>query len=100
MLTEGIDNYTIYKYGLYVSAVVGSIKNISYKKINDMYEKLPIYSRKEMVVNGKDIAKTLNREPGNYLKEILDDIEKKIIDKELKNDKDEIEKYITDEYGG
>ena len=100
MLDEGINNYTIYKYGLYVSSVVGSIKGISYKKINDIYENLPIYNRKEIKINGEDIAKILDREPGNYIKEILDDIEKKIIDGTVINDKDKLVKYITSNYGG
>ena len=100
MLDEGINKYTIYKYGLYVSTVSGSIKNISYKEINNTYKKLPIYSRKDIKINGNDIAKILNRETGNYLKEIIDDIEKKIINNELKNDYDILVKYILSNYGG
>ena len=100
MLDEGIDNYTIYKYGLYVSSVVGSIKKVSYKKINDIYEKLPIYTRKEININGEEIAKVLKKEPGNYIKNIIDDIEKKIVDGIINNDRDELVKYIVDNYGG
>ena len=100
MMDEGIDEYTIYKYGLYVSSVVGSIMGISYKKINDIYKELPIYSRKEIVINGSDIAKILNKEVGNYLKDIINDIEKKIIYKEIKNDYNELSNYIIKKYGG
>ena len=100
MMDEGIDEYTIYKYGLYVSSVTGSIMGISYKKINDIYKELPIYSRKEIVINGSDIAKILNKEVGNYLKDIINDIEKKIIYKEIKNDYNELSNYIIKKYGG
>ena len=47
MLLSDLDSYTVYKYGLYVSTVVGSIKGIDYKKINDI-----IYSSKRYG-NGK-----------------------------------------------
>ena len=100
MLDEGINNYTIYKYGLYVASVVASIKNVSYKKVNDMYKKLPIYSRKDICINGMDIAKYLDREAGSYIKDIMDDIEKMIVSGELGNSKEVIKKYITNNYGG
>ena len=100
MLNLGIDNYTVYKYGLYVSSVVAGIKKISYKEINDMYKKLPIYTRKEIKINGEEIIKILGKEPGNYIKEIMTAIEKKIINLELKNDKEAIIEYIKQHYGG
>ena len=100
MLDEGISNYTIYKYGLYVSSVVASIKKVSYKKINDIYKNLAIYSRKDIKVNGSDIAKILERDTGNYIKEILNDIELKIVNNELDNDYDKLKDYIQDRYGG
>ena len=100
MLNEGVNNYTIYKYGLYVSSVVASIKHISYKEINDKYKKLPIYSRKEIKISGDEIIKKLGREPGSYVKEILDDLEIKIINGELENDKNKLIKYVDSNYGG
>ena len=100
MLDEGISNYTIYKYGLYVSSVVASIKKVSYKEVNDVYKNLAIYSRKDIKVNGKDIAKILGKDTGNYIKDILNDIELKIVNNELKNDYDKISKYILKNYGG
>ena len=100
MINEGIDEYSIYKYGLYVSSVVGSIMGVSYKKINDIYKELPIYSRKDIKINGSDIAKILNRDVGNYLKDIINDIEKKIVYQEVKNDYLELSKYIVSNYGG
>lgn len=100
MLEEGIDKYTIYKYGLYISSVVGSIRKISYKKINNIYKKLPIYSKKDICINGMEIANILHTKPGNYLSDIINDIEKKIINMELENKEDVLIEYIINTYGG
>ena len=47
-----------------------------------------------------EIANVLNKEPGNYLKEITNDIEKKIVYGTLENDKEVLKKYIINNYGG
>ena len=100
MLNIGINKYTVYKYGLYVSFVVGSILNYNYKEINNIYSHLPIYSKKDIVINAADIVKILDREFGSYIKDIMNDIEKKIIDGLLSNEYEILEKYILDNYGG
>ena len=100
MLNEGISNYSIYKYGLYIASVVASIKGVSYQKINRMYGNLPIYSRKDIKINGEKIALILNREPGSYLKKIMNDVEEAIILGKLDNNEDELKKYILNNYGG
>ena len=98
MLNMDIDNYSVYKYGLYVSTVVGSIKGISYKKINDIYKNLPIYTKKDINICANDIIKILNREPGDYLGDILIDIEKLIVDGKIDNDKETLCEYIRNNY--
>lgn len=98
MLEMDIDSYSVYKYGLYVSSVVGSIKGISYKEINDIYSNLVIYSRKDIKVGGMDIANALKREPGNYLREIFDDIERKIIGLDIDNKYEDIIDYVKKNY--
>jgi len=100
MLETGIDKFTIYKYGLYVSSVVASIVGISYRKINGIYRNLPIYSRKDIQINGEEIAKLLNKEPGSYLKNIMNKIEEKIVFGKLVNDKEVISSYVKTNYGG
>ena len=98
MSTKEINNYNVYKYGLYVSTVVGSIKGINYKKINNIYKNLRIYSRSDINIKAIDIAKILNKEPGNYLSDILLDIENKIINEELNNEYDSLYEYIKKHY--
>ena len=100
MLKEGLNTFTIYKYGLYVSSVVASIIGISYRKINNIYRNLPVYSRKEIMINGDDVAKLLDREPGSYIKEIMDKVEEEVVLGKLVNDKDIISEYIKTNYGG
>ena len=48
LLNLEINKANIYKYGLYIACVVGSIKKISYKTINKMYKELPINTRKTL----------------------------------------------------
>ncbi|MBQ2873001.1 MAG: hypothetical protein IJE89_03270 [Bacilli bacterium] len=98
MLEMDIDSYSIYKYGLYVSQVVGSIKGISYKNINNIYKSLPIYSKKEINIKAMDIASILKKEPGNYLSDILLDIEKKIVIGDIINEYDSLVKYVKENY--
>lgn len=99
ILKLDIDNYTVYKYGLYLSTVAGSIKNISYQKINEIYEKLSITSKKDINIKPLEVSSYLNKKPDKYLSIIIDDIEKKIVNNELNNEKEEILKYIGDTYG-
>ena len=100
MLKLDVDKFSIYKYGLYVSTVVGSIKGINYKKINKIYSELPITSRKDINVSGMDIANILNKEPCNYLTEIYLDIEEKIINGDIVNEYDLILDYVRNKYFG
>ena len=98
MLTEEINAYTIYKYGLYTATVVGSIKNVSYQKINHIYHNLPISSKKDIDISALDISKALNKKPGSYIKEIFDDIEEKIVTSILQNEKKALLNYIKNNY--
>lgn len=99
MLLAPINSYSIYKYGLYISTVVGSIQGVSYKKINHLYHNLPIYSTKDIQVSALEIAKYLDKKPGNYLNKIYTDLEQQIISTKINNEKSELLKYIGENYG-
>ena len=98
MLNLNIDKFSVYKYGLYVSTVVGSIKGVNFKEINKIYKNLPIHSRKDICIGVMDIAKILNRKPDNYLSNILFDIESKIIASDISNDYDVLIEYVKNNY--
>lgn len=96
---DKLDNYLLYKYGPYLCTVYGEIRGISKRKINTIYQGLPIHTSKDILIRGNDISDILNRKPGKYIKEILTDVERKILDNELDNNYDDIKKYILDNYG-
>jgi len=89
-----IDEYTLYKYGLYLSTVVYDIKKKDKIILNEMYRSLPIYNSKEIDITPLEIANILNKKPGSYIKEIIEKLEKQIVYKNIKNNKQEITKYI------
>jgi len=95
---DELDNYLLYKYGLYLCTVYTDIKGISKMKLNTMYQELPILTSKDIVVNGNDIVKILNRKPGEYIKEIIQDLEINILDGKINNNYNDIEKYIVKKY--
>ena len=92
------DEYNLYKYGLYISTVVYQIKKKDITTLNKIYHDLPIKSKKDININGQDISNLLNLRPGIYIKEIINDIEKKIINHELDNTKEDLSHYIEKHY--
>ncbi len=100
MLNLEITSLSVYQYGLYVSQVVGSIKGISYKKISNIYKKLPITSSKDIKIKGMDVANILNKKPGNYIKNIIKDVEEQIVLGNIENNYEVLSDYILDKYGG
>lgn len=92
------DQYNLYQYGLYTSTVAYQIKKEDIFNLNKIYQQLPIHTSKEIKIETTEIAKLLNKKPGNYLKEIITDIEKRIIYQELDNEKEKIKQYILNNY--
>lgn len=92
------NNENLYKYGLYVSSIVGEIKGIERKVINEHYNQLYITNRNQIAISAKEISKLLQKEPGPFLTTIIDDIETKIVIKELINDKKVLKTYIINNY--
>lgn len=95
---DNLDSMVLYRYGLYVNSVVADIKGIDRRLVAKTYNDLIIKCRSDIVINGTDIMKILNRNPGNYLKNILADIEEKIIRRELENDRETLKLYLVNHY--
>lgn len=96
-----IDNYSLYKYGNIICNTVSEILGIDKKEVSKMYDKLPIHQRKEIKTNNLEISILLKKLIiDNKIKEIFNDIEYKIVSLELKNTKEDIRKYILENYGG
>ena len=95
---DEIDNYLLYKYGLYLCTVYSDIKGLSKRKLNTKYQNLPITSRKDIQISGHEISNLLKREPGKYIKEIMEDLELNILNGKLNNNYEEIKEYIIKKY--
>jgi len=93
-----LDYNNLYKYGLYISTIVSEIKGIDKKIINERYNSLYIHNKTEIKIEAKEICELLNRKPGKYLKEIFNDLEYKIVNKVIENDKDKLKSYILENY--
>ena len=98
VLKSGINDFSLYKYGLYVNQLAADIQGIDKAKVTEEYEQLPITSRKDIDITSNDIMKVLNKAPGPYFKEIYKDLEHKLLKRELNNNKSEISRYITLNY--
>ncbi len=98
MEKEVLNNENLYQYGLYISTIVGEIKGIERKKINECYNQLYITNRQQIKVSAMEISKLLKREPGSFLKLIIDDLERNLVVKKLKNEKEELKSYILNNY--
>ena len=92
------DIFVLYKTGLYEINIVCDLKKLSKKKYSNKYEKLVIKDKNEIDITTEDICILLNKKPGCFLKEIYNDLEKNILLKNIKNNKEEIEKYILNNY--
>ena len=92
------DNTVLYKYGLYPLMVACDLKKLNKKKMNTRYEKLPIRDRNEINITTNEICELLDKEPSSYLKDIYNDLEYKILKRELINDKNKIKEYIKTNY--
>ncbi len=90
---NNLDPYNLYKYGLYVNSIAGSIKNISKQDIARCYENLIIHSRKELAVQPDDIIEFLNISRGPYIKEIYNELEKEVLYRRLKNNASDLKDY-------
>lgn len=100
LIYNKIDNYSLYKYGILISLTVGEILGIDKKKILKDYEELSIHTEKDIVFDNLDIAGILGLEPSYKTREILNDIEYKILANKLKNNEKELKEYIIRNYGG
>lgn len=98
IIENNLCNEVLYKYGLYVNIIAGSIKGLKKKDIVNKYEKLPITKREDINITNKEIMALLNRTGGSYLKDIYMDLTKLILNEQLKNDKEELTKYILQNY--
>lgn len=93
-----ISKYEIYKYGLYCTSIAAEILGINKKVIVRLERKLPIKSKKDINISTEEILELINREPGEWLSDLYDELERGILTSKIKNDKDKIREYILKRY--
>lgn len=93
-----LDYNNLYKYGLYISTIVSEIKGIDKKLVNERYNSLYIYNKTDIKIEADDICKILNKKPGKFLKDIFNDLEYKLVNKLIENDKEKLKEYIQNKY--
>lgn len=93
-----IDEYTLYRYGLYLCTVVYDIKGFDKVSLNEMYRNLAIYSKGDINIDVNTICEVLDIKPTCYIKDILEVLEKKIIYRDIVNDRKDILEFIVNNY--
>lgn len=91
---ESLNNISLYNNGLYESQIYAEINGISKKEIRKKYMDLPIKNRKDINITSMKICEILNIKPSKKIKEIYLELEYKIINNELINEYEYIEKYL------
>ncbi len=96
--TDILSNINLYKYGLYISTIVGSIKGIDRSIIIKKFKELPIVSRKDIDISANQIMGILEIEPSKIINEIYEQLIKEILCGKLENNYEEISKYLINNY--
>ena len=95
---NNLDPKVLYKYGLYVNIIAGSLNGTDRKLITNNYEKLPIKTRDEVNITSNQIMGLLNMEPSKKIKEIYDDLINNILCGKVLNNYQDIVEYLLFTY--
>lgn len=90
---ETISSNIVYRYGLELSLIAAKIKELNTKDIKNIYNKLPIKSKKDIKITATEIQNTLNIEPKN-ISTYMEELENLIISGKIINTKKNIIKYL------
>ncbi len=95
---DNLDNYVLFRYGLYVNVIAGSLNGTDRKMIANKYEKLPIKNRDEVNITSNQIIGLLEIEPSKKIKEIYDDLINNILYGKVLNNYEDISNYLITKY--
>lgn len=97
----GLNNYdpmTLYRYGLYVNSVAGEMKGLDKRRITELYNSLVIQRRQDLDITSEDIIDCMKKEPGEYISDIYETIEKEVLYHRLPNEKEKLLDYICENF--
>lgn len=90
-----IDKYDIYKYGSFISITAGTILGKNVRKINKIFDSLPIKEVLDIDIKSEEICQILNISPSKELGDIIKILESEILDFKLQNKYDLIVKRLN-----
>ena len=93
-----LDNYFLYHNGLYISKIIAEINNMNVKLITKKYMQLPIKAQYDIKITPMEICEAINVKPSKILKIIMNDVEKQVLYSNIINEKEDIIKYVKDNY--
>lgn len=100
---EGFTNLNLYKYDLDTIILADKIRafvdnrNTNFDELVKTKLALPISSKKDLKVNANDLIQYINKPQGPWINELLNKIEKAILEKKIKNEKSEILNFIKED---
>lgn len=100
--TYGLDEWLVYElsnvYFEGFARLVNTIcrtKKVDLETINQIYEELPLQSRNQLALNGHDLMELFKEaQQGPWIRETLRELEKKVIFKEIENNKLDLKEWI------
>lgn len=95
---NNLDNNVLYKYGLYVNVIAGSLNGTDRKMIANKYEGMPIKTKDEVNITSNQIIGLLEIEPSKKIKEIYEDLINNILCGKLVNNYEDIAEYLVSKY--
>ena len=93
-----MDPKVLYKYGLYVNIIAGSLNGTDRKLIANKYESIPIRTKDEVNISANQIMGLLNMEPSKKVKEIYEDLINNILCGKVLNNYEDIVDYLLSTY--
>jgi len=98
ILKGTIDKNMLYQHGLYNCEIAGEIMGIDKAIIVALNSQIAINNSKAIVIDPLQIAAILNKQPGSFLKDIISDLEEKIVNDKLENNYEILKNYIIKNY--
>ena len=95
---NNLDPKVLFKYGLYVNLIAGSLNGTDRKDIANKYETMPIRHKDEVSISPKQIMDVLNIDPSKKIKEIYDDLINNILCGKVLNNYEDIVDYLVSTY--
>lgn len=95
--TEIWNQWTYYRFTLRELELAAELTN---RQENPVLQKsgLPIQTKSDLAVNGRDLMEWSGKKAGPWLKDLLSNIEQQVVCNELENEKDKIKEWFLSEY--